>query len=54
MEDVGNLGEKKARGKNIAVNTIELRNWKQLLLSLFYMEELLETNGASAQEVWFS
>lgn len=44
VEDVGNLREKKVRGKNIAVNTIELRNWKQLLLLLFYMQALLETN----------
>jgi len=44
VKDVGHLGEKKVRGKNIAFNTIELRNWKQLLLLLCYMEALLETN----------
>lgn len=43
MEDVGNLGKKKMRGKNIAVNTIELRNWKWLLLWLLYREAVLET-----------
>lgn len=37
-------GEQKVRRKNIAVNTIELRNWKWLLLLLFYMEALLEAN----------
>lgn len=37
-------GGKKVRGKNIAVNTIELRNWKWLLLLLFYMKAVLEAN----------
>lgn len=37
--------KKKVRGKNIAVNTIELRNWKWLLLLLlFCMKAVLEAN----------
>lgn len=35
-------GEKKVRGKNIAVNTIKMRNWKWLLLLPVCMEALLE------------
>lgn len=46
--------EKKVRGKNIAVNKIELRKWNWVLLLLFYMKAVLEANSASAQEVWFS
>jgi len=41
-EDVRNSGEKKVRGKNIAANTIKMRNWKWLLLLLVCMEALLE------------
>lgn len=47
VEDVGNLGEIKVRGKNTAVDTIELRNWKKLLLLLFgkQSEPLLRKHG---------
>lgn len=37
-------GEKKGRGKNTAVNTIELHNWKWLLLLLFCVKAVLEAN----------
>lgn len=40
----GKFKGEKVRGKNIAVNAIKLRNWKWLLLLLFYTEALLEAH----------